>query len=147
LKHISPSVEAKYRRSRLHGDEILIACVGSIGAIALVRSDQQGFNIARAVARIPIDPAKAERIFVAEYLKRSETQSYFKSETRAVAQPTLNIKQLCETPLHLPPISVQRDFAARVAEINGLKENYRNHLAKLDELFASFQYRAFCGEL
>src|SRR5262249_22349713 len=106
LKHISPQIEAQYSRSRLNGDEILVACVGSIGAVALAQPDHRGFNIARAVARIPVDPMKAERIFIAEYLKSPKTQAYFKSETRAVAQPTLNIKQLCETRLPVPPLSV-----------------------------------------
>jgi type I restriction enzyme S subunit len=147
LKHISPQIEAQYSRSRLRGDELLVACVGSIGAVALVQTDQRGFNIARAVARIPIDPMKAERVFIAEYLKRAEIQAYFKSETRAVAQPTLNIKQLCETSLSVPALSVQRIFAARVTEINKLKAHHRAHLAKLDALFASLQHRAFRGEL
>jgi type I restriction enzyme S subunit len=31
LKKIAPSIEANYKRSRLHGDEILVACVGSVG--------------------------------------------------------------------------------------------------------------------
>jgi type I restriction enzyme, S subunit len=147
LKHISPQIETQYSRSRLHGDEVLVACVGSIGAVALVSPDQHGFNIARAVARIPVDPLKAERIFVAEYLKRHETQAYFKAETRVVAQPTLNIKQLCETRLPVPPLSVQRIFATRVTEIDKLKSHHRAHLAKLDALFTSLQHRAFRGEL
>jgi type I restriction enzyme, S subunit len=147
LKQISPHIEAEYRRSRLRGDEILIACVGSVGAVALAQSDQQGFNIARAEARIPVDPMKAERIFVAEYLKSPKIQAYFKSETRTVAQPTLNIKQLCETTLPLPPLSVQRAFTARVAEIDILKTHCRAHYTKLGALFAALQQRAFRGEL
>jgi type I restriction enzyme, S subunit len=58
LKRISPRIEAQYSRSRLRGDEILIACVGSIGAVTLAQSDQKDFNIARAVARIPIDQGR-----------------------------------------------------------------------------------------
>jgi type I restriction enzyme, S subunit len=147
LKHISPQIEAQYRRSRLRGDEILIACVGSIGAVALAQPDQRGFNIARAVARIPVDSMKAERVFIAEHLRTPKTQAYFKSETRAVAQPTLNIKQLCETRLSVPPLAVQRAFAARIAEVDRIKGHHRAHLAKLDALFASLQYRAFRGKL
>jgi type I restriction enzyme S subunit len=147
LKHISPQIEAQYNRSRLCGYEILVACVGSIGAVALAQPQHRGFNIARAVARIPVDPTKAERVFVAEYLRQFKTQAYFKSETRVVAQPTLNIKQLCETRLLVPPLAVQLDFAARVVEIDKLKTHHRAHLAKFDALFASLQHRAFRGEL
>ena len=147
LKKIDPNIEAQYKRSRLKGDEILVACVGSIGAIAYASPTQKGFNIARAVARVPVDPTKADRTYVAEYLRTPKAQSYFRSEIRAVAQPTLNIKQLCETPLPVPPLAVQRTFAARVAEIDKLKVAHRAHLTHLDSLFASLQHRAFRGEL
>jgi type I restriction enzyme S subunit len=55
--------------------------------------------------------------------------------------------QLREFPLILPPIDLQRAFAARVAEIDKLKALHRAHLAKLDALFTSLQHRAFRGEL
>ena len=129
------------------GDEILVACVGSIGAIALASKEVKGFNIARAVARIPIDPQKAERTYVAAFIGRAETQAYFRAEPRAVAQPTLNIKQLSETPIRIPSMDLQRAFAAQVAEIDKLKAHHRTHLANLDALFASLQHRAFRGEL
>jgi type I restriction enzyme S subunit len=47
----------------------------------------------------------------------------------------------------LPPLSLQRAFAARVAEIDRLKARHRAHLARLDALFASLQPLAFRGEL
>jgi type I restriction enzyme S subunit len=37
-EHIEPAIEAKYKRSRLRGDEILVSCVGSIGVVALPMS-------------------------------------------------------------------------------------------------------------
>jgi type I restriction enzyme S subunit len=47
----------------------------------------------------------------------------------------------------VPPLSLQQDFARRVAAVEQLRVSYRNSLAKLDELFASLQHRAFRGEL
>jgi type I restriction enzyme S subunit len=52
-----------------------------------------------------------------------------------------------ETKVSLPPLDLQRAFAARVAQIDKLKAHYRAHFAKLDALFASLQHRAFRGEL
>jgi type I restriction enzyme, S subunit len=59
----------------------------------------------------------------------------------------LNMGLIKETKLSLPPLDLQRAFAARVAEIDKLKANYRGHLAGLDALFALLQQRAFRGEL
>jgi type I restriction enzyme S subunit len=47
----------------------------------------------------------------------------------------------------VPPLSLQKEFARRLASINGLKSAYRASLAQLDALFASLQHRAFRGEL
>ena len=55
-------------------------------------------------------------------------------------------RELKTLPVPIPPIGLQRAFAARVSEINKLKAVHRAHLEKLDALFASLQHRAFCGE-
>jgi len=47
----------------------------------------------------------------------------------------------------VPPLSLQREFAGRVAAVEKLKAAQRASLAELDELFASLQHRAFRGEL
>ena len=104
LKQIAPAIESTYTRSRLRGDEILVVCVGySIGVVAIVGQAEKGFNIARAVARIPLSHS-TDRAFMAAYLQTDFVQHYFANELRTVAQPTLNIKQLAETPVMLPPV-------------------------------------------
>jgi type I restriction enzyme S subunit len=146
LKRIAPLIESAYKRSRLRGDEILVSCVGSVGVVALADESVKGFNIARAVARIPLAEA-TERVFLAAYLKTGFVQRYFTNELRTVSQPTLNIKQLSETVVVLPPTELQRDFARRIANVEKLKAAHRASLAELDVLFASIQHRAFRGEL
>jgi type I restriction enzyme S subunit len=146
LKRIAPAIEAAYKRSRLRGDEILVSCVGSIGLVALVSSTEKGFNIARAVARIPL-AGSTNREFMATYLRTDFVQRYFTNELRTVSQPTLNIKQLSETAVVLPPLALQLEFARRIAAVEKLKSAHYASLATLDELFASLQHRAFRGEL
>lgn len=148
LKHIAPEIEAAYKRSRLQGDEILLSCVGhTIGKLALCTPAMKGMNIARAVARLPVDPSRVDRVFLAEYLRTNLVQNFLRSEIRTVAQPTLNIGQIAGIPISLPPLSFQHEFSARVAVIERMKVVQRKSLAKLDALFASLQHRAFRGEL
>jgi type I restriction enzyme S subunit len=111
LKRIAPSIEAAYKRSRLRGDEILVSCVGSIGVVVLADESVKGFNIARAVARIPLAEA-TNRIFMAAYLSTDFVQRYFTNELRTVSQPTLNIKQISETIVVLPPSSFSANSPA-----------------------------------
>jgi type I restriction enzyme, S subunit len=146
LKRIASSIEANYKRSRLCGDEILVSCVGSIGVVALADESVKGYNIARAVARIPL--AKTiSRTFIAAYLKTDFVQRYFTNELRTVSQPTLNIKQLSETTVAVPPMHLQSEFDRRVEALEYLKGAHHASLAKMDALFASLQHRAFRGEL
>ena len=147
VKRISPKIDANYGRSRLRGGELLIGCVGSIGTTVVAPQSFEGSNIARAVARVPVDKTKSRPRFIAEQLRSQRIQNYFKREVRLVAQPTLNIKQIRETEIILPPKELQGAFVARVKEIELKSANYVRALSSTDALFASLQYRAFRGEL
>jgi type I restriction enzyme S subunit len=146
LKRISSTIEESYKRSRLSGDEILVSCVGSIGVVALADESVKNFNIARAVARIPLEET-TNRVFMVEFLKTDFVQRYFVNELRTVSQPTLNIKQLSQTTVVLPPLSLQNDFANSIAVVERLKNSYHESLTKMDELFATLQWQVFQGEL
>jgi len=77
----------------------------------------------------------------------SPVQRYFVNELRTVSQPTLNIEQLSETKVILPPIEMQLDYAARVTATGKLETDYRHALNELNALFGSLQDRYFRGEL
>jgi len=63
------------------------------------------------------------------------------------AQKNINLAILRDLDVPIPPISLQRAFARRVAAVEKLKTAHRASLAELDALFASLQHRAFRGEL
>ena len=146
LRRISSEVESGYSRSRISGNEVLVSCVGSIGEVAIIGPQDVGSNVARAVARVPVR-VDVERSYVAAVLRSARVQSYFHSELRTVSQPTLNIKQLALTRISLPPREIQDKFRRVSASLETLVKSSRLHLAKLAELFASLQHRAFRGEL
>lgn len=146
LKRIAPQVERAYQRSRLKGDEILVSCVGSVGVVALASQRERGFNIARAVARIRLGE-KADREFIAAQLSTVAVQRYFTQELRTVSQPTLNIKQICETQLVCPPLELQREFASRMRAVREVKARLAKSASQTSALFVSVQHRAFLGAL
>jgi type I restriction enzyme S subunit len=86
-------------------------------------------------------------VFLAAYLATPFVQRYFTNELRTVSQPTLNIKQLSETAIILPPIELQLEFARRVGAVHALKTAQGASLKELTALFASLEERAFRGEL
>lgn len=146
LKRIGPKIDDKYRRSRLRGNEVLVSCVGSVGIIALASERERGFNIARAVARIPLRRSVSPA-YVAAYLSTPLLQSVLERELRTVAQPTLNIKQITELPLLLPPAEVQSQFDDVIRITTRQQDRLDLSVRLFDELFASLQQRAFAGQL
>lgn len=146
LKRIEPEIEAQYVRSRLKGDEVLLACVGSIGLVALADEGLKGFNIVRAVARIRCGK-RLNREYLASLLSTGRMQQYFKGETRTVSQPTLNIGHIESAMIPLPPIELQEQFAKQVKEIRGLHQRHTHQLRDGESLFDSLVQRAFRGEL
>jgi type I restriction enzyme S subunit len=146
LKRISSDIEADYKRSRLRGDEILVSCVGSVGTVVLTSEGERGFNIARAVARIRVG-SSVRREFVAEYLRSQHVQNYFVQELRTVSQPTLNIKQIAETKVFMPPLSLQDVFSERLRGLQAIARRVVQSDVALANLFTSLQHRAFSGTL
>ena len=146
IKLIAQETEAGYLRSRLRGDEILISCVGTIGVVALASGQDKGSNVARAVARVPVRGA-ANRRFVAAVLGSRELQRFFTSELRTSSQPTLNIKQIGEALIPLPPRDIQDDFESELLKVDRALAFYRARSTRLSELVGSVQARAFHGPL
>ena len=142
IKCIAPAIEAAYTRSRIVGNEILLSCVGSIGVVAMVQPWDIGSNIARAVARVPVSQT-VNRKWLAACLRSAPVQRYFVNELRTVSQPTLNIKQIEETIIHLPPIELQNAFAMKLDAIERLCKRSSFSEEKSCNMISAFQSRVF----
>lgn len=146
-KRIDPEIDASYARSRLVGGEVLVGCVGhTIGVACIAPSEWAGANIARAVARINVKreiPAE----FILQQIRTPAIQHFFRGERRIVGQPTLNIKQIKEAPILLPPSQLRDQFAKFYQlTVNGHSDKRKSE-ALIDALFSTIQQRAFRGEL
>jgi type I restriction enzyme S subunit len=100
------------------------------------------------IFRVRLATDVANPVFINWLIGGPRGKAYFlRSAKQTTGIASINMTQLREFPLILPPIELQRAFAARVGEIGKLKAHHCTHLAKLDALFASLQHRAFRGEL
>ncbi len=118
-KTIAPEIEKPYARTRLTGGEILLCVVGSIGKLGVVPDSWAGANIARAVARIKPIP-DVLRDYLLLVLQDKSVQNYFASTTRTLAQPTLNVGMIEQTPIPVPPLAEQKRIVAKVDELMAL---------------------------
>lgn len=99
--YIAPEIEAKYVRTRLKGGEVLITVVGSVGQVAVVPTQLEGFNVARAVAVLhPLPHVQAE--WIALCLQSPLSQHLLGSRANTTVQTTINLKDLRALPIPLP---------------------------------------------
>jgi len=74
-------------------------------------------------------------------------QTKLEDEAPQAAQKNINLQTLRNLELRVPPVELQRTFAARVAEIRAMGAEQAASRRRLDDLFQSLLHRAFQGEL
>ncbi|WP_429166534.1 restriction endonuclease subunit S [Aeromonas rivipollensis] len=99
---VTPEIESKFAKTRLNGGELLLTLVGSTGQTAIVPDKLKGWNVARAVAVIrPSNEVTAEWLNIC--LQSSHTKNYLDARANTTVQKTLNLKDVKDIPIPLPP--------------------------------------------
>ncbi|HAX2330840.1 TPA: restriction endonuclease subunit S [Escherichia coli] len=136
---VSHEIESKFAKTRLEGGEVLLTLVGSTGISAITTKALQGWNVARAVAVIkPCDEISAEWIHIC--LQSPFTKYFLDSRANTTVQKTLNLKDVKEIPLPIPPheerVSLEKiyfNFENRInlnIKINKILEEMSQNLFK-----------------
>jgi type I restriction enzyme S subunit len=150
LRRIPQCIHKEYRRSELRGGEVLVTVVGAgIGESAIAQQECAGFNIARAVAKLPVREFEAR--YVQLWLSTNQAVAWMKGDSREVARPTLNLEQLQTMPVPVPPIAEEQEIVRRVEGLFALADQieapFKKAQAHVDKLTQSILARAFRGEL
>ncbi|HEX5760559.1 MAG TPA: restriction endonuclease subunit S [Thermoanaerobaculia bacterium] len=123
--------------------------------LVVVKSKVLAHHLPVAVVRVPtcfgqdlkgiIPGERCEVSFVGTALRLGKR--WLLERARGINTEGLTLDHLRAFPLPLPPLSLQHDFARRVAAVETLKAAHRASLAELDALFSSLQHRTFQGGL
>ncbi|MEX1077683.1 MAG: restriction endonuclease subunit S [Homoserinimonas sp.] len=143
--------EADLQRVALeHGDLLIVEGHGNeneVGRAARWSGDGTMVHQNHLIRVRPNDDV-LDSIYAEAFINSVHGRAYFRAVSKTTSGlNTINMTNVKEMPVNLPPIDVQRIFATQIASIKVLQDVHRAHLAKLDELFASLQHRAFRGEL
>ncbi len=99
---VEPSIESKFKRSRLRGGEVLLTLVGTLGEVAIVPEKFQGWNVARAVGVIPVLKDPGSR-WVAICLRSAHIQHCIRMWATTTVQATFNLRDVAKLPIPIPP--------------------------------------------
>ena len=145
IRKTTDAISNSFRRSLLKPGDLLMSIRGHVGRFAVVPPELDGANITQDTARLAITGASS--VFVRECLRTEGFQRWMVKHTKGVAVRGINLTDVKQMPVILPPRPAQDKFALQANAVEELKMKQRSSLAKLDKLFASLQHRAFRGEL
>jgi type I restriction enzyme S subunit len=155
-----PVSQIEFERLKLkHGDLLFVRTNGnpdSVGRCAVFDSaainstgfDAGDFIYASYLIRARLHTDKALPIFIQHFLATSDGCRALRTRSKTSAgQYNINTEGLGTIPIPVPPLPLQKEFAARVTEIRGLETSQAASRQRLDALFQSMLHRAFQGEL
>lgn len=143
--------EKEVEKYGLSEGDVVINRVNSrshLGKCALIPKLDEPVVFESNMMRLRLDEDRILPQFAAQFL---QTQ-YVKNQVLTACKDAVNQSSINQTDVKgfqvlVPPTYLQYRFAIIVESIEQQKACMRSHLAELDALFASLQYRAFNGEL
>jgi type I restriction enzyme, S subunit len=143
---------AEVARTRLLPDDLLIVeghgNPAEIGRVALWNGSIVNCTHQNHLIRARVDIARVSPTYCCEYLNSSGgRQHLLRAGKTTSGLNTISVSDVRETPVAVPPIELQREFAQTLARIDLLKGRQRRAQFEDNALFNALQHRAFRGEL
>ena len=132
IKYIDRSLGDGFKKTELNGNELLITVRGTTGITALTDSRFKGMNVTRGIAVIRYDKKKVDPIYLNEYIKMEKSQQYIKEHTRGATLQQINLSELRDLEVVIPPLPLQRVFATFVERVDQQKQTVQQSLEKLE---------------
>ncbi len=99
---VAEMIDQKYHRTRLCGGEVLLTLVGTVGESAIVPAHMAGWNVARAVAVLPMNGTVTAE-WVNLCLRSQLIQHYIRVWCTTTVQVTFNLRDVARLPIPIPP--------------------------------------------
>lgn len=133
--------------SLLKGD-ILVCEGGDVGRTAILKNDLKNYCYQNALHRLRIkDNKRIDANYFSWFMYLGVTKGLIKNATFSVTIQHFTQERFKKLQIPIPPIELQTQFANIVTKTKALKEQYKNSLQELENLYGSLSQRAFKGEL
>ena len=143
LKKTTEEISNKYKRTILKGREMLITVRANIADTCIVGEEFAGCNVGRGI--VPI--RTQEDIIPLEFLKHQIDSKHLNDNIKAMAKGItliqLNMEDLREIELIVPPIDMQREFIAFAEQVDKSKVVVQKALDEAQILFDSLMQEYF----
>jgi type I restriction enzyme S subunit len=151
IKEIGLTPAERQRTTLQRGDLLIVEGHGNpeeIGRCGLWAGEVANCVHQNHLIRVRPDVGRVNPVYAMHFLNSLNGRRFLlRAANTTSGLNTISTSTVKACPITVPPLELQQTFATRVAAVERLKELHREHLAKLDALFASLQHRAFKGEL
>lgn len=145
---LEPRTAKRLIQYSIEPGDIVMTRKGTVGNCAVYPSNLPLGIMHSDLLRLRVNPETCDPIFLTHQLHYSrDVEGQLALISGGAVMPGINVTRLKNLEVLLPPLSLQREFARRVAAVEKLKTAQRTALAESDALFASLQHRAFRGKL
>jgi len=136
------------RRSKVVPGDVLMNIVGPpLGRIGLVSATYPEWNINQALAIFRPKGEELDNSYLLYALRSPQVLQRILDQAVGVRQLNLSLQQCRNATIPVPPISLQRRFAALTAGIQSLRAYQADSSRRMNDLFQSILQRAFEGKL
>ena len=143
LKKTTEEISNKYKRTILKGREMLITVRANIADTCIVGEEFTGCNVGRGI--VPIRTREDEMIL--EFLKYQIDSKHLNDSIKALAKGItliqLNMEDLREVTLIVPPIEKQKSFVEFAKQTDKSKLSIQQSLEKLETLKKALMQKYF----
>jgi len=146
VRRTTPKISNEYKRSILKFGDLLMSIRGHVGRLAIVPEVLAGANITQDTARLaPNDKCNVH--YLHDCLKSVYFQREMKRYVKGMAVQGINLGDVKELKIPVPPLSLQEKFASISLHFKKLRNESVKSKKMSESLFQSLQQRAFKGEL
>ena len=121
------------KRCMTEPGDVLMAKSGSLGTVAIIDTDQP-LGLFESLAVLKYNRAKLNGIFLKEQLRSDTAQRQLMAGVKGVAVKHLHLNVISEVPVIVPPIDIQRQFAAFVEQSDKSKFELAQAISRIDDM-------------
>jgi type I restriction enzyme M protein len=133
LKRINPKAAEGYKRTTLRGGEVLLCVRGTTGVASVASPELAGANVTRGIVPIRFNPHLALPAFGLTALCSDSVQSQIRLKTYGATLQQINIGDLRELQIPLPPLATQHAIVAEIEAEQALVAANRELITRFEQ--------------